>query len=94
MMARFPLEPTTEERAALKQWVTLLSRLYPCGECADHFQLLLQQYPPQTSSRDAAAQWACVVHNKVNERLKKPIFDCGQVAEMYKCGCDDQDDQS
>jgi hypothetical protein len=89
MTARFPIEPTMEERSALKQWITLLSRLYPCGECAAHFQILLKQYPPQTSSRDAASQWACSVHNKVNERLEKPMFDCSLVAEMYKCGCDD-----
>lgn len=89
MTARYPIEPTMEERSALKQWITLLSRLYPCGECAAHFQILLKQYPPQTSSRDAASQWACSVHNKVNERLEKPMFDCSLVAEMYKCGCDD-----
>ncbi|KAI9284281.1 ERV/ALR sulfhydryl oxidase domain-containing protein, partial [Umbelopsis sp. AD052] len=90
MTARFPLEPTIEERTALKQWITLLSRLYPCGECAEHFQVLLKQYPPQTSSRDAASQWACSVHNKVNERLEKPMFDCSLVADMYQCGCDEE----
>jgi FAD-linked sulfhydryl oxidase len=91
MTARFPLEPTAEERTALKQWITLLSRLYPCGECAEHFQLLLKQYPPQTSSRDAASQWACAVHNKVNERLEKPMFDCSLVADVYQCGCDEEE---
>ncbi|KAI8581411.1 hypothetical protein K450DRAFT_232952 [Umbelopsis ramanniana AG] len=91
MTARFPLEPTSEERTALKQWITLLSRLYPCGECAEHFQVLLKQYPPQTSSRDAASQWACAVHNKVNERLEKPMFDCSLVADMYQCGCDEEE---
>ncbi|KAG2189282.1 hypothetical protein INT44_004424 [Umbelopsis vinacea] len=93
MTARFPLEPTIEERTALKQWITLLSRLYPCGECAEHFQVLLKQYPPQTSSRDAASQWACSVHNKVNERLEKPMFDCSLVADMYQCGCDEEGEE-
>lgn len=59
------------------------------GECAEHFQALLKQYPPQTSSRDVASQWGCFVHNQVNERLKKEVFDCALVTEHYKCGCAD-----
>ncbi|KAI8377823.1 ERV/ALR sulfhydryl oxidase domain-containing protein [Radiomyces spectabilis] len=89
MVARYPEEPTTDEREALGQFIKLLSRLYPCGECAEHFQLLLEQYPPQTASRIAASQWACAIHNKVNERLHKDIFDCGTIEEKYPCGCDE-----
>ncbi|KAF7726510.1 hypothetical protein EC973_008641 [Apophysomyces ossiformis] len=89
MMARYPEEPNASEREALNQFILLLSRLYPCGECAEHFQRLLQDYPPQTSSRVAASQWACVVHNKVNERLGKDQFDCNEIADKYSCGCDE-----
>jgi FAD-linked sulfhydryl oxidase len=54
---------------------------------ATEFQAILAKHPPQVSSREAASQWACAVHNIVNERLKKEIFDCGKIAEKYKCGC-------
>lgn len=57
---------------------------------AEHFQLLLKQYPPQTSSRFAASQWACAIHNKVNERLGKEIFNCADIEEKYPCGCNDE----
>lgn len=30
------------------------------------------------------------MHNLVNERLRKPEFDCGSVTEAYKCGCADE----
>lgn len=93
MLARFPEKPTTDEREALKSYLYLFGRLYPCGECATHFRLLLQKYPPQTSSRDAASQWGCVVHNAVNERLRKPIFDCGTIADKYHCGCAEEDEK-
>lgn len=39
--------PTADEREALNAYFHLTSRLYPCGECAAEFQLLLAKYPPQ-----------------------------------------------
>ncbi|KAF9145082.1 hypothetical protein BG015_012009 [Linnemannia schmuckeri] len=90
MASRYPLKPKPDERAAIKQWIYLLSRLYPCGECADHFQEMLKQHPPQTSSRASLSNWACSVHNIVNIRLGKPEFDCSTLADVYKCGCADE----
>ncbi|KAI0175471.1 ERV/ALR sulfhydryl oxidase domain-containing protein [Hypoxylon sp. FL1284] len=90
MMARFPDKPTEDDSLALKTFIQLFARLYPCGDCARHFQKLLAQYPPQVSSRNAAAGWACFVHNQVNERLKKPLFDCNNLGDFYDCGCGDE----
>ncbi|CAK7246023.1 MAG: hypothetical protein STHCBS139747_007645 [Sporothrix thermara] len=87
MMARFPDTPTPDDSLALQTYIQLFARLYPCGDCASHFQLLLQDYPPQTSSRNAAAGWACFVHNEVNKRLKKELFDCSKIGDFYDCGC-------
>ncbi|EJF60666.1 hypothetical protein DICSQDRAFT_107084 [Dichomitus squalens LYAD-421 SS1] len=90
MTLRFPEEPTQDERDALNNYFHLFSRLYPCGECAAEFQQLLKKYPPQTSTRRAAATWLCFVHNQVNERLKKPEFDCANLDATYDCGCGDE----
>jgi len=86
-MARFPDKPTQEESGALKQYIHLFQRLYPCGECATHFGKILDKYPPQTSSRSSAAVWACHVHNEVNKSLDKEIFDCSNIGDFYDCGC-------
>ncbi len=91
MMARFPEEPTEDDSLALLTYIQLLGRLYPCGECAAHFRKLLDKYPPQTGSRNAAAGWACFVHNQVNKRLKKPEFDCNAIGDFYDCGCAETD---
>ncbi|KAJ0166659.1 FAD-linked sulfhydryl oxidase ERV2 [Colletotrichum tanaceti] len=91
MMARFPEKPTPDDSLALKTYIQLFARLYPCGECASHFRKLLAKYPPQTSSRNAAAGWACFVHNEVNTRLKKDQFDCNKIGDFYDCGCGDED---
>ncbi|EHY51812.1 hypothetical protein HRR83_008427 [Exophiala dermatitidis] len=93
-MARFPDKPSKEESDALKDYIYLFARLYPCGECAEHFQQILKKYPPQTSSRSSAAAWACFVHNLVNERKGKPIFDCANIGDFYDCGCADDEKEA
>jgi FAD-linked sulfhydryl oxidase len=91
VMARFPDKPTKEESSTLKEYIHLFQRLYPCGECAEHFGAILKKFPPQTSSRSAAAVWACHVHNEVNKSLKKEIFDCANIGDFYDCGCAEDD---
>jgi FAD-linked sulfhydryl oxidase len=91
MMAKFPDKPTDDDRLALKTYIQLFARLYPCGDCASHFQKIIAKYPPQTSSRSAAAGWACEMHNIVNKRLKKELFDCNKIGDFYDCGCGDDD---
>ncbi|OJJ42909.1 hypothetical protein ASPZODRAFT_1236947 [Penicilliopsis zonata CBS 506.65] len=76
MMARYPEEPTEEQQETLRSFIYLFSRLYPCGECV--------------SSRNAAAGWACFIHNEVNTMLKKPLFDCNNIGDFYDCGCGDE----
>ncbi|KAL6708689.1 hypothetical protein ACN47E_002385 [Coniothyrium glycines] len=89
--ARFPEKPTEEEQEALRSYVHLFQRLYPCGECAEHFGQVLAKYPPQVSSRTAAAMWGCYVHNIVNKRLKKAEFNCEEIGDAYDCGCGDEE---
>lgn len=93
-MARFPDKPTSEESEALKSYIWLFARLYPCGECAQHFQQILKKYPPQTSSRTTAAGWACFVHNEVNKSKDKPLFDCSNIGDFYDCGCAEDEDEN
>ncbi|KAG5419445.1 hypothetical protein I9W82_003212 [Candida metapsilosis] len=87
ILARYPDEPSEHERTTLTNYITLFAQVYPCGDCARHFQKLLSKYPPQTKSRKTAALWGCDIHNKVNERLKKPQYDCTKILEDYDCGC-------
>ncbi|KAJ5577968.1 FAD-linked sulfhydryl oxidase ERV2 [Penicillium hispanicum] len=87
VMARFPEKPTEDQQDALRSYIHLFARLYPCGECASHFQQHLSKYPPQVSSRKSAAGWACFIHNEVNAMLDKPEFDCTNLGSFYDCGC-------
>ncbi|KAH1307688.1 hypothetical protein KXX13_008121 [Aspergillus fumigatus] len=87
MLARYPEDPTEEQQETLRSFILLFARLYPCGECASHFQGHLKKYPPQVSSRNAAAGWGCFIHNEVNTMLGKPEFDCNNIGDFYDCGC-------
>ncbi|RPA84994.1 hypothetical protein BJ508DRAFT_235824 [Ascobolus immersus RN42] len=93
LLSRYPKRPTPSDRESLRTFLHLFARLYPCGECGQHFTELLKKYPPQTSSREAASMWGCAVHNRVNERLGKEQFDCRGVVDKYKCGCDDAEEE-
>lgn len=91
LLARFPDEPTAEQSEKLKQFIELYAELYPCGECSYHFVKTLKRYPPQVSSRTAAALWGCSIHNIVNEYLGKEKYDCSTILEDYDCGCGDEE---
>ncbi|QDS67423.1 hypothetical protein FKW77_000178 [Venturia effusa] len=85
--ARFPDKPTADESSALNTYIHLFQRLYPCGECAEHFGVILKKFPPQVATRSTAAAWGCHVHNEVNKSLKKDLFDCSNIGDFYDCGC-------
>ncbi|AET39689.1 flavin-linked sulfhydryl oxidase Ecym_4668 [Eremothecium cymbalariae DBVPG len=93
LLARFPEKPTNEEQSKLKKLIQLFGELYPCGECSEHFMQLLSKYPPQSSSRTAAAMWGCSIHNYVNKSLKKPMHPCENILEDYDCGCGDDEEK-
>ncbi|KAH6573109.1 hypothetical protein BASA62_003113 [Batrachochytrium salamandrivorans] len=94
MAGKFPYSPTSDEQNALRDFIYLFARLYPCGECAAHFKVVLENHPPIVTNRTAVSQWACQVHNVVNLRLEKPMFDCALVAKTWKCGCDDDEEET
>jgi len=76
MAAVYPKEPEESERENMRQFLTLLSLLYPCVVCAADFQASLERNPPDVSSRSALSLWMCRLHNEVNEKLDKPLFSC------------------
>lgn len=92
ILARYPVSPSAEQQEHLNDYISSFAKVYPCGDCARHFQKLLAKFPPQTSSRSAAAVWGCHVHNKVNAALKKPEYDCSHIIDDYECGCGEDEE--
>ncbi|XP_043708422.1 FAD-linked sulfhydryl oxidase ERV1 [Telopea speciosissima] len=89
--AQFPDHPTRQQRRDVKELMDILSRIYPCKECADHFKQVLRASPVQAGSQAEFAQWLCHVHNVVNRSLGKPNFPCQRVdARWGKLDCKDR----
>ncbi|XP_066388533.1 FAD-linked sulfhydryl oxidase ERV1-like [Miscanthus floridulus] len=81
--AQFPDEPTRQQKRDAKELMHIISRLYPCKECADHFKEVLKANPVQAGSQAEFSQWLCYVHNVVNRSIGKPIFPCQRVAARW-----------
>ncbi|VFQ72565.1 unnamed protein product [Cuscuta campestris] len=89
LAAQYPEKPTRQQKKDVKELMAILSRMYPCKECADHFKEVLLSNPVQAGSQDEFSQWMCHVHNVVNRSLAKPIFPCERVdARWGKLDCE------
>ncbi|EPZ36898.1 Erv1/Alr domain-containing protein [Rozella allomycis CSF55] len=87
LAAKYPANPTAEQKAEMKSFVEMFGRLYPCEECGQHFREMLGKEPPKVESGVEFQKWLCGLHNKVNLRLGKAEFDCERLNERWDCGC-------
>lgn len=86
MAAMYPKQPTQEDKKNMGEFIQLMSVLYPCKHCAHDFQQDIEQSPPKLDNRQSISLWFCDMHNKVNKKLHKPIFDCSKVDERWRTG--------
>ncbi|CAN0927141.1 FAD-linked sulfhydryl oxidase ERV1 [Linum grandiflorum] len=89
LAAQYPEHPTRQQKKDVKELMAILSRMYPCKECADHFKDVLRSNPVQVGSQAELSRWMCHVHNVVNRSLGKPVFVCERVdARWGKLDCE------
>ncbi|RWS22228.1 FAD-linked sulfhydryl oxidase ALR-like protein [Leptotrombidium deliense] len=88
MAAYFPQKPTEQQQNDMKSFITLFSKFYPCEHCAKDMREDIRKDPPVTSSRSTLSLWFCNLHNKVNAKLGKPLFDCSKIDERWFNGCE------
>ncbi|KAL2552363.1 FAD-linked sulfhydryl oxidase ERV1 [Forsythia ovata] len=79
LAAQYPDKPTRQQKKDAKELMAILSRMYPCKECADHFKEVLRVNPVQAGSHEEFSRWLCHVHNVVNRSLGKLVFPCERV---------------
>lgn len=83
LAAEYPERPTRRRRREVKGFLQSLARVYPCEECSEHFQKLISKDPPNLASRHEFQMWACRVHNVVNQRIGKPVFNCDYIDSRW-----------
>lgn len=84
LSVNYPDEPTDKDKSDIVQFLHLFGRFYPCHLCSKNFEKELQQLPPRVESRHDFALWMCDLHNSVNERLGKPLFNCTEVFSVWQ----------
>ena len=86
MAAYYPEVPSYEQQRKMHNFLSAFSQFYPCWHCAEHLREEMDKIPPKVESRWSLGKWLCDMHNIVNERLDKPIFDCNKIDERWKDG--------
>lgn len=75
----YPEAPTVAEKQLVSSWLDLFRDTITCPHCRDHFTEILATsrriFPNLLNSRQDFAVFAFRVHNAVNRRLKKPIYE-------------------
>lgn len=84
--AYYPEKPTQGQQKLMRGMIDALAEFYACSYCVGHLRQEVQQRPPDVSSSSALSLWLCKLHNEVNQRLGKPVFDCSKVYERWKDG--------
>lgn len=78
--------PSKEQQEQTARFYESLASVLPCEECKSDYGQLLQQDPVRRhlKDRETLSRWFYDIHNRVNQKLGKPItltFD--QVKEIY-----------
>jgi hypothetical protein len=66
------------------EFVQEFANVIPCPACAMHFRDLLETFPFENASDKF--EWSVLLHNKVNERLGKPVMSVGKAREVWGQG--------
>ncbi|GAX79313.1 hypothetical protein CEUSTIGMA_g6754.t1 [Chlamydomonas eustigma] len=93
LAAQLPDHPTRQQQSDTRQLIDVLTRIYPCGECATHFKDIVRRNPPTVHSGPEFRTWLCHVHNIVNRSLGKPSFNCNLlVARWAPLNCSESEE--
>eukprot|EP00043_Microstomoeca_roanoka_P017992 m.189855 g.189855 ORF g.189855 m.189855 type:complete len:155 (-) comp16748_c0_seq4:1538-2002(-) len=86
MAAYYPEKPSSLEQERMQDFMKLYIQLYPCGYCGDTTYQEMIRNPPRVATRREFSMWMCELHNEVNDRLGKALFDCSKVDERWRTG--------
>jgi hypothetical protein len=86
----YPNNPNSVTKKKYYDFVQNIPMFLPVEEIATHFSKLLNEFPiqPYLDNRESFIKWFWFIHNKINEKLEKPIISLKefyiQYYEQYK----------
>lgn len=81
----YPNHPNTITRKKYYEFMHSLPVFIPNQNISKYVTLLLDKYPvtPYLDNRDSLIRWTHFIHNKVNQKLKKPKISLDQFYTEY-----------
>ena len=72
----YPNYPNTITKKKYYEFIQNLPLFLPIEEIATNFSKLLDQFPiqPYLDNKESFIKWVWFIHNKINEKLEKPII--------------------
>ena len=73
----YPSNPSSKNKEDYYDFFHTLQNVIPCSICGNHYKELLKKNPITDailSSRQKLIEWTILIHNKVNESIKKKVY--------------------
>lgn len=67
-----------EKGYKLRKFMQYLAEIYPCNVCKQHILEFISKYEIPTSHKHFK-KYLCILHNTVNKKLDKPLFNCNNI---------------
>lgn len=83
----YPDLPTIQEQNDAEKMFLSLSSLLPCLACREHYVAEISAHPPDARSKTTLSTWLVDLHNRVNQRLGKPVFSYLAAESLYSSQC-------
>ncbi len=76
---------TKQKRDTFIQFINLLIIIFPCSVCGENLIKEIENLPIKQyiNTSIQLAEWTWILHNRVNKRLRNPIFSKKQFYKMY-----------
>lgn len=72
----------TLAKVEFNKWLEDIPK-FGCMSCANHFEKIIEKFPPNFSSHLSYFEWTVFVHNEVNKALFKEEFPLEKAKELY-----------
>lgn len=81
----YPDHPNPRDKKTFYNFFQTVGDILPCTICKNHYKENLIKYPIENhlDSRDSLVNWLIDIHNSVNKKLNKPLYNNIDIIDKY-----------